>query len=119
MANHELAGDLSFLADRFRELVVLWDQASGSPQRANIIFDETHELAKKLRRTPEGREHLLGFLKSENRAVRMSAAAECLEFDSQEAEAVLEEMSLDRGAHSFTASITLREYRAGKLNMDW
>jgi hypothetical protein len=107
------------LAARFEDVTSRWALAQSTVDVANQLFVEAHRVAKILRSTEDGRAHLLRLMASDNRAVRMTAASECLAFGSRDAELVLEELSREGGVLSFTAQMTLQEYKAGRLNMEW
>jgi hypothetical protein len=97
-----------------------WDSLVFShAARANPIFDQLHHLAKPLRGNLEWRAGLERLTRSETPGVRLLAAAECLVWNPALAEEVLTELMGTTTLHAVTAKYTLREFRAGKLNLDW
>jgi hypothetical protein len=86
---------------------------------ANRLSDRAHTVALRLRTTNDGRSAMESLLTHENRAIRMSAAAESLGWGPEKAIPVLEALVVPRGTQSLDAEYTLREYRAGKLRFDW
>jgi hypothetical protein len=112
------AADTDALLKRYEELAVAWDNEA-SARKGNKIFDQLHALALLLRPISEGRAGLEALLVHPNRGVRLKAAGDCLAWDSAAAIAALEALVVPRGSHSFTAEITLQEFRAGRLRFDW
>ena len=51
--------------------------------------------------------------------VRMKSVGECLAFAPCAAGEALEALINPEGDYSFTAKMTLREYRAGRMKFDW
>jgi hypothetical protein len=111
--------DMSALLEEYREVAVAWDAAQTDYKVANPLFVRLHKLAKRLRATDEGRSGLSALMADECRGVRLCAAAESLSWDADLAVAVLEALESPRGRHSLSAEYTLKEHRAGRLNMDW
>ncbi len=63
-------------------------------------------------------EELLNFLNHENPYVRLWAASYTLQIAPVKAEKTLEELSMTKGVMAgFSASITLKEWRAGRLQL--
>ena len=113
------ATDVVALSARYEALGIAWDNALGTPAKANALFVRAHRIAVRLRESPAGRDALLTFLDHESRAVRLCAAAECLPYSPQRATAVLREVALSDGLHAVSAEMTLKEFEAGRLNMNW
>lgn len=107
-------------ASAYERLAIRWGETPLSDYRlANRLFREMHRTAMKLKGSPEGRPQLELLAQHPVRAVRLSAAAECLSWDSEIAlislRALAEELDLLAGS----AKETLKSYEAGTLNMDW
>ncbi|MEO8528957.1 MAG: DUF2019 domain-containing protein [Pseudolysinimonas sp.] len=107
------------MAADFIALRIARDQAFNTPRKANKFFERAHAVAVRLRATAEGRAALLAILDHEDRGVRLGAAAECTPFAATEATKVFRELIEPRGRHSFDAEMTLKEFEAGRLKMDW
>lgn len=107
------------LLERYERLALAWDDAQSNAKRANKLFVEIHRIAVILRQSDEGRAGIETLLRHSNRGVRVKSAGDALEWDSTEAVRALDNLASSSGSHSFTASVTLREYRAGRLRFDW
>lgn len=92
-------------------------EESGNTQNDRKYYKAIH--ASYLRLKNEGRlEELLELLSHENPYVRLWAAGYTLQIDAKKAETALEELAALRGVMAgFSASITLREWRAGRLSV--
>jgi hypothetical protein len=113
------SGSESVMLARYERLAIEWDDAQGNSKKANPIFVELHSLAKVLRQSEVGRNGLEALLEHSNRSVRINAASQCLAWKSEKAIGVLEGLVSPRGRHSLSAQMTLMEFRAGRLNLDW
>lgn len=114
------ATDVTSLVQHYRDLVVKAHHFRDQPKMANRLFDERHEVAKTLRVFEAGRNAIESLFGDELAAVRLSAASDSLWWDSAEGVRVLEELERAwKGLDAVTAKYTLREYRAGRLNLDW
>lgn len=112
--------DMTEAPARFRAVAVAWSLASGSPSKANKLFKQQQMLALGLRQSADGRaalEHLAEH--DEDDAVRLLAATASLKWASPVGVKALEALSSGNGVLAFDAKMTLREYRAGRLNLDW
>lgn len=107
------------IRDRYRSLVVQWDEARDDPKEANRIFDALHAFYKEARASAAGREAISSLLDDPLTAIRLSAATHSLAWNSTRSEQVLEEIEQGASLHAVTAKWTLRSYRAGKLDLDW
>ena len=107
------------IGERYRSLVIQWDESKDAPTEANRIFDALHAFYKEVRATAAGREAISSLLDDPLTAVRLSAATHSLAWDSVRAEQVLEEIEQEANLHAVTAKWTLRSHRAGKLDLDW
>jgi hypothetical protein len=107
----------SELLERYRATIV--GRQGLPPRKANRLFDENRGYARILRQTPEGRQAIEGFLGDDEVAVRLTAAAQTLAWDPARAEAVLEEIAAGDSNKAFEAEMTLREFRAGRLDPNY
>jgi hypothetical protein len=91
-----------------------WD---GNYKKANRNYDIVANIRRELmERGEEGRMALLELLNHPDPHVRTSAAAYALQFAPERAEAVLVEVGQsDVGIVSFTAEMTLEQWRKGEL----
>jgi hypothetical protein len=86
---------------------------------ANRAYDRLISALKALRRTPDkGKGALTGLLNHSNIRVRHCAAVSLLPLDSVKALKVLEEIAKDPGMVGLDAETALREWRAGRLNVE-
>jgi len=117
--SHEEPVDTAALVAQYIALKIEWDGALRTPSKANRIFDQAHRVAVHLRESEDGRQALLALVKHENQAVRLGAAAECIVFAPKPAIKALRKLAKSDGHHSFSAEMTLKEFKAGRLRMDW
>ena len=84
---------------------------------ANKEFDKLHQLLKKyVRLLPDRGEKILKHIaRNSNLDVKIEAAAALLAVDENFAIELLEGIALDPGLHGFTAAMTLKEWKNGKL----
>src|SRR5262249_16368871 len=87
------------------------DYTAGNPA-ADQIVAIYHEIRS---RGIEHQRKLLPLLLSEDRGVREWAAAHSLEFEPRQGEAVLSELEKMEGMEGFSARMTLKTWREGKL----
>lgn len=85
----------------------------------NQLVNRLQSLQLELRKTPEGRTAITRFIEDENITVREWSAAYALMWEPTVAEAALEQIAASEGVGSLGARMTLREYRSGRLRMDW
>ena len=92
-------------------------EESGNTKQDRKHYEIIH--SSYLRLKEAGRlEELLELLNHENPYVRLWAASYTLQIAPAKAERTLEELSCIRGVPAgFSASITLKEWRAGRLNL--
>jgi hypothetical protein len=112
-------GNESELKTQYRELAIDWDAARDNSNEANCIFQAHHALYKRLRDRPAGRQAITALLCDPVTPVRLLAATHSLQWDSDRAQHVLEEIEQEAGPYAVDAKWTLRSYRTGKLNLDW
>jgi Domain of unknown function (DUF2019) len=112
-------GNKAELTAQYRELAVDWDAARDNSNEANRIFKAHHALYKRLRDTSAGRQAITALLGDPVTPVRLLAATHSLQWDSDRAQLVLEEIEQEGSPYAVDAKWTLRSYRAGKLNLDW
>jgi hypothetical protein len=104
---------------KYRQSAEDWDAASGDVRRANRLFVANHQVYKRLRGSSEGRGGIAALLADSCPGVRLLAATHSLEWNEAGAVAVLEELERAGGLHVLEAKYTLREYRSGRLNLEW
>jgi hypothetical protein len=118
MTKEPVSSDISpELLERYRATIV--DRAGLSPKKANRLFDENRGYFRMLRETPEGRQVIERFLEDEDVAVRLTAAAQTLAWDPPRGEAVLEAIAAGDSNKAFEATMTLREFRVGRLDPNY
>jgi len=88
---------------------------AGKVARSNQLFRRNHALYKELRLSEAGRAGIWELRHHANRSVRVSAAVDSLPWQREHAVRVLEDLA----PQSMTAEICLKQWRAGKLNLDW
>lgn len=109
---------------QYRQTLVEWGEATeaGEIETANRLFTLNHSQFKNLRETPEGQAAITGLLADTNAFVRSVAATHSLLWWPHEAESTLESLTHDQHVPPevrVTAKYTLKEWRAGRLNLDW
>jgi hypothetical protein len=106
----ELVGQYRAAASKHGEATL-----RGTPRVANRNADVVAAVYRELRRRGDERA-LSALLDDDDRGVRGWAGAHALEFAPSEGESVLEILAAeDFGLVSFSAEITLEEWRAGRL----
>jgi hypothetical protein len=89
---------------------------AGDHKAANRYHDAIAALYRELRqRGSAAQRELLILLRQDDPGVRAWVAAHALEFAPAEGEPVLLELSMAPGALGMSATMTLREWRAGRL----
>jgi len=110
-------------AQAYRETLIEWGEASeaGEIQAANRLFTLNHSQFKILRKTHEGQTEITALLADTNPYVRSVAATHSLLWSPDEAEIALELEDDEQAPPEvrISAHYTLREWRAGRLNLDW
>ena len=107
------------LVERYRLLAEEWAELQGDAKRANRLFDQHHEVAKRLRGAEEGRSGIQALLAHSQDGVRLLAATDTLAWAPDAAVPVLEQLESGPGLHAISAKYTLKSYRDGKLDLDW
>lgn len=103
------------LVKRF-EKAAITHQELRSAREANRAFHEAVAVARELkRRGGEALELFLALLQSRNPAIRMGAAGLLLPTLPEQAEPVLEQLANQPRLLGFSANMTLREWKAGRL----
>ena len=110
--------EAQFLETALRRAEFLREHES---KKANKEYDKLHRLKNKLRELPDKGDSLLKRIVSHSDLdVRILAAAALLAVDEPYAISVLEDVSArDAGLQSFTAEMTLREWRKGSIRDYW
>ena len=90
--------------------------ATGDHEKANPQAESLAAAYRELRRRGEESQRLLlPLLHDEDPSVRAWAGAHALEFASEAGEATLEDLAEGDSLSAFTARMTLREWRQGRL----
>ncbi len=90
--------------------------ASGDHEKANALAESLAAAYRELRRRGAGSQRLLlRLLDDEDASVRAWVGAHALEFASKIGEATLEDLAEGDSLAAFTARMTLREWRQGRL----
>ena len=84
--------------------------------RANRLFVRNHAIYRHLRLTDEGRDGIWALRDHPRSKVRQAAITHSLPYHADEAVRLLEEID---AAGSFEATMVLKGWRAGTLNLDW
>lgn len=111
--------EVTELVGKYRLLAEEWTEKQGDAKRANRLFDQHHEVAKRLRGAEGGRLGIQGLLAHPQDGVRLLAATDALAWAPDAAVPVLEELEAGPGLHAVSAKYTLKSYRDGKLDLDW
>jgi hypothetical protein len=95
-------------------------ETGAAPRGWNRLVDRLQELQLVLRDSEAGRAGITALVADSNATVRQWAAAHALFWDEPIARAELEAVATGaRGLDRLTAEMTLREFDAGRLRMDW
>lgn len=107
---------LNELVEAYRGAASVHGRASttGDYRRANAEADVIAAVYRELR-ARDAREVLLPLVDDEDEGVRGWAAAHALEFAPAAGEQALESLSTGAGPLAFSATMTLREWREGRL----
>ena len=107
--------------EKFKEMAIKSFEAEelGDYRTSNRCGAKMQKIAIELYKNGEI-EKLKPLMYNEHDAVRFEAASELLPFYTEEAEAVLEALSLKRGALLYAnAKTTLREWRKGNMKYEY
>ena len=107
--------------EKFKQMAIksFEAQEKGSSRTVNGCYESLKKIAIELYKNGE-MEKLKPLMYSEHDAVRFEAASELLPFYTEEAEAVLEALSLKRGALLYAnAKTTLREWRKCNIKYEY
>jgi predicted RNA-binding Zn ribbon-like protein len=103
------------LIERFAQLAIIHRELR-TAKEANKAFRESIVVLRELtRRGAVAVEKFLLLLEASNPAVRLSAAGNALFIAPERAESVLEELTGETKFIGISATMTLREWRAGRL----
>jgi hypothetical protein len=103
------------LINRFEKAAIIHRELR-SARKANRAFDEGVAVASELKRRGDAAlAFLIGLFDSPHPAVRSMAAGLLLPMIPEKAEPVLEELTNQSRSLGFSAKMTLREWRAGRL----
>ncbi|MBJ7609332.1 MAG: DUF2019 domain-containing protein [Candidatus Dormibacteraeota bacterium] len=95
-------------------------EAGGKPPHWNRLVNRLQTLYLELRQSPDGRQAIGDLMDSESVTVREWSAGHALAWEPAKAQDALERLAAEgKGLASFEAGITLREFRRGKLKLDW
>ncbi len=107
--------------EKFKQMAIksFEAQEKGSSRTVNGCYESLKKIAIELYKNGEI-EKLKPLMYSEHDAVRFEAAVRLLPIYTEEAEAVLEELSPNKGALIyFSAEMTLREWRKGNMKYEY
>jgi hypothetical protein len=109
--------------EAYRNTLVEWGKATeaGVTREANRLFVLNHERFKELSATSEGREAITSLLADSDAFVRSVAATHSLLWAPERAVAVLEALQRDAQLPwqvQVSAEYTLKEWRAGRLDLE-
>ncbi len=108
------------LLDAYRATAVARDVMRTDAKKANVLFDQLHNIYKQLRTSQAGRDGISALMADENIGVRVSAASHSLAWAPDAATKVLEVIEREGpGLYKTSAKYTLKSFREGKLNLDW
>jgi hypothetical protein len=88
-----------------------------APRKANALYRQMVEIYRELRRRgKEAQVQMLPLLRDENTDIRISVACFALEFEPEDASAVLEKIEREeRNLLGFTAEMVLKQWKEGKI----
>jgi hypothetical protein len=107
MSTDELVAQYARAAERHGEATRVGEAANAE---ADLIAAAYRELRRR-----QSESALLALLGSQSEGIRAWAGAHALEFAPDRGEPVLAELAKSSGLIAFTAQMTLREWRAGRL----
>lgn len=90
----------------------------GDHKKGNKAFDIIAKVAKKIKQLDPKFNVLLPLLKHKNDSVKLHAAFYLLPYQIKLAERVLKKISKNNGLVAFTAEMTLKEWKAGRLKFN-
>jgi hypothetical protein len=116
--------DITLLLDDYRATLLRMDQSRvesvGDSERWNSLVNHLQELHLQLRGSRRGRRAISDLMADENGTISEWSATFALGWDPVTAKAILETIASNgNDLRSFEASITLREFDAGRLNLTW
>jgi hypothetical protein len=106
------------LIQKYRESAILHGEGtlSGDSGKTNLAYDELMKIYQKLKK-----DNLLSELKvltkDSNSSVRVWSATHLLPLFEKESINVLDEVSKEKSLIGFTASMSLKEWRTGRLKL--
>ncbi len=106
----------------YRTTALAWDVMQSDAKKANPLFVQLHAIYKGPRSDPVGRNAIAALMDDATVSVgvRLIAASHSLGWEPDRAVRVLETIERDGpGLNRTTAKYTLKEFREGRLNMDW
>ncbi|MBO3100624.1 DUF2019 domain-containing protein [Cellulomonas fengjieae] len=111
------------LAEQYRAVLLKMHaeqlEQGGKPRAWNRLVNRMQATQLKLRATQEGRDAITSLIGDENATVRSWSAVNALSWAETRARTELEREADSGGITGFEASITLREFDAGRLNTAW
>lgn len=111
--------EVTGLVEKYLLLAQEWIENEGNAKRANKLFEQHHEVAKRLRADEGGRLGIQALLTHPEAGIRLLAATDALLWAPEAAVPVLEQLESFPGLYAVDAKYTLKSYREGKLNLDW
>ncbi len=99
-------------------LIIEWGKAmeEANSKKSNKIHDKKNPFFNEIQKNLEiYKDSLLNLLNHKNNYVRSEVACLLLPYETEKAEAVLKEISMEYGSIACTARMTLRLWREGKL----
>jgi hypothetical protein len=114
-----LDGEVGAIADRLRELVLAKGQAP-SIKEGNEFTRTIQAYVLSIRDSAAGRQAVEALLRDTSPSVRLEAATSALKWNAKLALPVLEDLARhDKGLPGFEAKVFVREFEAGRLDLDW
>ena len=89
---------------------------SGDHKRANLGYSRLNDSYKKLKEQDPNLCALEPLLNNSDKSVRSWAASHLLLVNSEVALPILEKISQEKGTVAFSAEMTIKQWREGKLN---
>lgn len=113
-------------AERYTALLREWCAIpTAEYRRANAVFEDLHAEYKRVRDTPDGRAAIEALMTDPNLCVRVAASISALKWNSEVAVSVLRDVAVMEGEWeqigktAMNAKYSLREWEAGRLDLDW
>lgn len=88
---------------------------SGDHKKANLAYSHINDAYKKLKEKNPKLTDLIPLLSHSNSSVRSWAASHLLSINSEAALPVLEKISQEKGLTAFSAEMTIKQWKEGKL----